>query len=200
MPYYFNFRGAIAIPKLRRAIVAALVAEAKKYRVDVIAGAETAGLAWGAWVAEKLNKPFVYVRKERKRSLNKRVVEGIYRPGARAVLIDDTLLLGNTKRQMIKQTQLDGLHVTHILLIYISGQGNRSNWLKLKKWLKQERVKLAACMTRQELSEAFLGQGILTPELLKLSSLYMANPYGWIKSTQARPLLRNLKIQRRKYN
>ena len=199
LPYYFNFRGAIALLKLRQIIVSALAAEAKKYRVDVIAGAETAGLAWGAWVADKLNKPFVYVRKERKHFLNKKVVEGIYRPGARAVLIDDTLLLGNTKRQMIKQTRRDGLHITHILLIYISGQGNRSNWRKLKKWLGRQHVKLSACVTRQELSEAFLAKGVLTPELLKLNSLYMADPYGWPKSASARRLLYNLKKQRRKY-
>ncbi|MBI5466202.1 MAG: hypothetical protein HY974_02860 [Candidatus Kerfeldbacteria bacterium] len=176
-----------------------LASEAKKYKVDVVAGAETAGIAWGALVADKLNKPFVYVRKERKHFLTKRAVEGIYRAGARAVLIDDTLLLGSTKRQMVRQARRDGLNITHILLLYISGQGNRSNWRKLKKWLAGRHITLKACVTRQELCKAFLNKGVLTPELLKLGSIYMADPYGWHKSALARKLSSSLKGQRRKY-
>lgn len=198
VPYYFDFRGAAAIPAVRDVMVYALVAKVRRYRVQVIAGAETAGMAWGALVADRLKLPFVYVRKERKKFLNKRTVEGIFKDGSTAVLIDDTILFGTTKQQMIAQAERDGLHITHVLLTYASW-GSAQRRATLERWFARHQVRLDACLTRQSLTDAFAVRGVVTPELQQLSHLYMDNPYGWRKTKRAKQLLRFLIQQRRRY-
>jgi orotate phosphoribosyltransferase len=199
VPYYFNFRGAVALPALRHAVVNILVAKIKKYKVDIIAGAETAGIAWAALVADRLNKPIVYIRKERKKFLNKRVVEGIFRSGASAVLIDDTMLLGATKRLMVNQSRRDGLQIKHILLLYNTGTSQYQK-TQFKTWLNKYNIKIDQCFTRDELSDAFLKRRVLTPELIELAAIYRGNPYGWQKTVRAKELLPLLRRQAKKYN
>ena len=198
VPYYFNFRAAPSLPKLREHVVRALVREVRRLRVDVVVGAETAGMAWAALVADRLGKPFAYVRKKRKPALDRRAVEGIYRAGTRAVLIDDTVLLGETKKSMVREALRDGLEVTHVLLIY-GGTPRQATWRKLTLWLRQRGVRLTMLVTKDELSRAFTERGIITPELIELNALYMADPYGWHKTRSARRLLPQLKQARSRY-
>ncbi len=198
VPYYFNFRGAGALPKLRQTLVAELVKEIKKYKVDVIAGAESAGMGWAAMVADRLNKPYVYIRKSRKNFLDRRLVEGYFKPGARAVLIDDTILLGKTIKSMTMGAKQDKLQVTHILLLY-TAQPSAAVYTTLWRWLKQQHIVMKALLSKLELSDLFIKQGVLTPEIVGLNNMYMIDPYGWHKSRRAQKSLPILRKYTRKF-
>lgn len=69
-PVYVDCRRIIAFPRARRVVVdlavetiqAAIGFEA----VEVVAGGETAGIPFAAWIAERLGLPMQYIRKKPK--------------------------------------------------------------------------------------------------------------------------------------
>ncbi len=198
VPYYFDTRQAASVPKLRQVIVGELVRHVRKFKTDVIAGAESSGMFWAALAADRLHKPFVYIRKERKKALGRRVVEGRFRKGAKAVLIDDTILRGDTKRKMIAGASRDGLQITKVLIIYGTNPSFRQR-RDTNRWLKARGSSLHMLTNKIELSRAFTARGVLTPELMELNNMYMADPFGWIKAKRAKELLPYLRKQRKLY-
>src|SRR5207247_10222399 len=66
-PVYIDCRKLIFYPRLRGQLVdfavATLARDVGFEQFDVVAGGETAGLAYGAWVAERPAPPVQYVRR-----------------------------------------------------------------------------------------------------------------------------------------
>jgi orotate phosphoribosyltransferase len=56
---------------------------------DAIAGTATAGIPWGAWIADRLSLPFLYVRSLAKAWGKESAVEGAAPDGARVLVIED---------------------------------------------------------------------------------------------------------------
>lgn len=56
---------------------------------EVIAGTATAGIPWGAWLADRLSLPFLYVRSQAKAWGKESAVEGTAPEGARVLVIED---------------------------------------------------------------------------------------------------------------
>jgi orotate phosphoribosyltransferase len=69
-PVYIDCRRLISFPRVRSALIefgASLVCrEAGFERFDVVAGGETAGIPFAAWMADRLMLPMQYVRKKPK--------------------------------------------------------------------------------------------------------------------------------------
>ena len=66
-PVYIDCRKPIAFLEQRRALIA-MAADLLKVRCDIskidyVAGGETAGIPYAAWVSEALDKPMLYIRK-----------------------------------------------------------------------------------------------------------------------------------------
>jgi orotate phosphoribosyltransferase len=56
---------------------------------EAIAGTATAGVPWGAWMADRLALPFLYVRSQAKAWGKERAVEGHAPAGARVLVVED---------------------------------------------------------------------------------------------------------------
>src|SRR3546814_6455130 len=56
--------------------------------VDVIAGGETAGIPFAAWIAERMSLPMIYVRKQPKGFGRMAQIEGDLREGQRVLLVE----------------------------------------------------------------------------------------------------------------
>jgi orotate phosphoribosyltransferase len=95
-PVYVDCRKVISFPRARRAIIDAAVAQIEREigfeSIDAIAGGETAGIPYAAWIADRLGLPMLYVRKKPKGFGRNAQIEGIFKPGAR-VLLDGRVLL-----------------------------------------------------------------------------------------------------------
>jgi orotate phosphoribosyltransferase len=100
-PVYINCRRLISYPALRRALLQrGLQLQRDRERltaIEVVAGAESSGIAFAAWVAELLNLPMVYVRKEARGMGPAAQVVGEIRPGNRLLLVDDMMAAGRSK-------------------------------------------------------------------------------------------------------
>src|SRR5580692_9697217 len=69
-PVYIDCRKLIAFPKERRAVIEMahklLLERVGVGKFDAVAGGETAGIAYAAWLAEAFDLPMLYVRKQAK--------------------------------------------------------------------------------------------------------------------------------------
>jgi orotate phosphoribosyltransferase len=97
-PIYCDNRLTISYPEIREMIADAFVSVIKETYpdVEVIAGAATGGIPHAAWVAQKLNLPMVYVRDKAKGHGKENLIEGVIRPGQKAVVIEDLISTGGS--------------------------------------------------------------------------------------------------------
>ena len=65
--------------------------------LDVVAGGETAGIPYAAWIADRLGLPMLYVRKKPKGFGRDAQIEGDMTPGAARLLVEDLATDGGSK-------------------------------------------------------------------------------------------------------
>ena len=97
-PIYCDNRMIYGHPKARNFIVDALTARVEMLHIqpDAIAGTATAAIGWGALVADRLELPYCYVRKEAKAHGAKKRIEGDLQTGKHVVLIEDLFSTGGS--------------------------------------------------------------------------------------------------------
>ncbi len=121
-PVYVDVRRLISFPQIRREIIDAFVQIARERiglsQIDVIAGGETAGIAYAALLAEKLQKPMIYVRKEPKGYGKSSQIEGILESGQRVLLVEDLVTDGGSKLNFQRGIESAGGTVHHCLCVF----------------------------------------------------------------------------------
>ena len=100
-PVYVDCRKIISHLKVRRLIIKMGVSLIKKNinlkKIDYIAGGETAGIPYAAWVSEKLNKPMIYIRKKPKVFGKLSQIEGEIKKKSKVLLVEDLYTDGQSK-------------------------------------------------------------------------------------------------------
>jgi orotate phosphoribosyltransferase len=122
-PIYCDNRRLISYPKARARIAEGL-ADAIRIRFpecEVIAGTATAGIPHAAWVAERLERPMVYVRASSKDHGLKRKVEGRPLRGERVVLVEDLISFGGTACTAVEALGAEGGKVIGVQGIFSYG-------------------------------------------------------------------------------
>src|SRR3954469_16026122 len=90
-PIYCDNRKVLSYPFVRDYIKSELcnVVFEMYPEAEAIAGVATAGIAWGAMVADQLKLPFMYVRPKPKEHGLGNQIEGNYQPIEKTVVIED---------------------------------------------------------------------------------------------------------------
>jgi orotate phosphoribosyltransferase len=90
-PVYVDNRQLLGHVPERLRVIDALVelASSPQGPPAAIAGTATAGVPWGAWLADRMALPFMYVRSEAKAWGKERAVEGFAPAGVRVLVIED---------------------------------------------------------------------------------------------------------------
>jgi orotate phosphoribosyltransferase len=100
-PVYTDMRKIISYPRLRKRIldfaVTTIEREIGYESLDVIAGGETAGIPYAAWMADRLALPMQYIRKKPKGFGRNAQIEGDLHEGGRALLVEDLATDGRSK-------------------------------------------------------------------------------------------------------
>ena len=88
-PIYCDNRLVLSFPEKRSVVVQGFVELIQKEyaEAEVIVGTATAGIPWGAMVADKLEKPFGYVRSSNKSHGKGNKIEGTSNRGPRLLLL-----------------------------------------------------------------------------------------------------------------
>ena len=105
-PVYIDCRKLISYPRIRAAAMdfacSVLLRDAGYERFDAVAGGETAGIPFAAWIAERLGLPMLYVRKKPKGFGGDAQIEGHMPEGARVLLVEDLTTDGGSKVSFVE--------------------------------------------------------------------------------------------------
>lgn len=131
-PIYCDNRRLLSFPFIRDFIKSELcsVVFEKFPDAELIAGVATAGIAWGAMVADQLKLPYMYVRPKPKEHGMGNQVEGSFTTGQRVVVLEDLISTGKSSLLVVEVLKKEGLIVEGIVSIFNYGFEEADNNFK----------------------------------------------------------------------
>ena len=121
-PVYIDCRKIISFPRVRSTLMdfgAAKLAENIGFEeFDAVAGGETAGIPFAAFIAERLNLPMQYIRKKSKGFGRDARIEGDIQKGQRILLVEDLTTDGGSKLNFAEAIRDAGAEVRHTFVIF----------------------------------------------------------------------------------
>lgn len=119
-PIYCDNRKVLSFPYIREFVKSELCNTVfeKFPEADLVAGVATAGIAWGAMVADQLKLPFIYVRPKPKEHGLGNQIEGFYTPGQKVVVVEDLVSTGKSSLQVVDVLKESGLEVIGMVSIF----------------------------------------------------------------------------------
>ncbi|MGN6551436.1 MAG: orotate phosphoribosyltransferase [Pararhizobium sp.] len=121
-PVYIDCRKLISYPRIRAAImdfaVATILREAGFEQFDSVAGGETAGIPFAAWISERMGLPMQYIRKKPKGFGRDAQIEGSMPEGSRVLLVEDLTTDGGSKLKFAEAIRAAGAEISHTFAIF----------------------------------------------------------------------------------
>ena len=121
-PVYTDCRRLISFPRVRTTLIdfaaATIMREVGFEQFDAVAGGETAGIPFAAWMADRLALPMLYVRKKPKGFGRNAQIEGHAVEGQRVLLVEDMTSDGRSKANFCNALRQAGSKVEHVLVFF----------------------------------------------------------------------------------
>jgi orotate phosphoribosyltransferase len=115
-PIYCDNRQLISYPEHRKFISQCFAKTVQD--AQIIAGTATAGIPWGAWVADELSLPMIYIRSKAKAHGLKNCIEGKMIKDAKVAIIEDLISTGKSSIHAANEVIKDGMQVSKIYSIF----------------------------------------------------------------------------------
>lgn len=122
-PFYLDMRVLISHPAALARVARAMLQRAEGIAYDRLAGLPYAGLPIAVAMSLIAERPMIYVRKEAKDYGTKKLIEGEYAAGERALMIDDVVTSGGAKLDAVAPFRDAGLRVEDVLVIVDRSDG-----------------------------------------------------------------------------
>ncbi len=187
-PVYIDCRWVISFLDARRRIIELgaemLSEEVDMSTIDYLAGGETAGIPYGAWLSEELSKPMLYVRKKPKGFGRNAQIEGSMRDGANVILVEDLTTDGGSKINFVEALRKAGANVSDIFVVFFYGA-----FPGAQQTLDEMGVRLHYLATWADvLAAATEGQDFPEESLAGVRA-FLEDPVGWSASHGGRDTL-----------
>ena len=183
-PVYIDCRKLISYPEARAKIMHhALKAIDKQIgwnKIDVVAGGETAGIPFAAFLAALAKKPMIYVRKQPKGFGRMAQIEGDLKSGKRVLLVEDLATDGGSKLVFIEALKKAEAKVTDCFVIFHYGIFPQS-----VDSLAAEKVSLHALATWWDVLAVAESLGYFTPAQFAAVKSFLDDPDNWTVPVQA---------------
>ncbi len=177
-PVYVDCRKLISFPKERREIldlaVDTLTDALGKDAFDAIAGGETAGIPYAAWLAERMDLPMLYVRKKPKGFGRMAQIEGHFKTGDRVLLVEDLATDGKGKLKFCEALRDAGAEVAHAFVVFHYGIFHDGIAA-----LKTAGITLHALATWWDVLEAATRQDAFPEATLQEVQAFLEDPHAW---------------------
>ncbi len=181
-PAYADCRRLISFPKERDTLMGfaadILENEVGTKNIDYIAGGETAGIPYAAFIAQRMQKPMLYIRKKPKGFGRMAQIEGhIEGDNKKIVLIEDVQNFGVSVKIFIDALRAAGNTVENLLVIF--SHGHESS----KRNMEEMGVTLHALCTWRDVLEVARANRNFDEETLSSVELFLNDPEGWEEKT-----------------
>ena len=174
-PIYCDNRKILSYPAVRKQVYEAFaqVIGEKYPQADIIAGVATGAIAHGVLAAEKMGKPFIYVRSAPKSHGLTNQVEGEYTPGAKVVVIEDLVSTGGSSLNAVEALRDAGCDVLGMVAIFTYG------FPKAEENFAQNNVELATLSNYNAMIELAIEQGYVDASALETLREWRKSPDTW---------------------
>ncbi len=118
-PTYCDMRRLISLPAERKIIMNYAADLIKPLGADYLAGGETAGIPYAAFLTERLDLPMLYIRKKPKGHGRMAQIEGyIKQEGANVMLIEDLMNVGTSQKIFIDALRNANMVINNSFVIF----------------------------------------------------------------------------------
>lgn len=133
-PIYCDNRITLYYPSVRDTIINAFVEKSVQFEpFDIVAGVATAGIPHGALLADRLKKPFIYIREKPKSHGRQNQIEGMPQEGLegkKILVIEDLISTGGSSLKAVEAAKEVGCTVVGVLAIFSYGFTKADNVFK----------------------------------------------------------------------
>ena len=174
-PIYTDSRRILSYPELRSWVADALAERVKQAwgEVETVAGVATGAIAHGVLVAERLGKPFIYVRSKPKDHGTGALVEGVLAPGTKLVVVEDMVSTGKSSLEAVDALRAAGADVVGMVALFTYGFD-----LAAERFADKG-VALSTLSCYQAILEAGLSAGTLRTQDLETLREWRRSPSTW---------------------
>ena len=180
-PVYNDSRWLISFPDVRSTLmdfaIHSIARDIGRGEIDAVAGGETAGIPFAAWVADRLNLPMQYVRKKPKGFGRGAQIEGQLIPGQRVLLVEDLATDGKSKVNFIKALRDADGKCDHCFVIFFY-----DIYPQAAKIFGDLGVTLHYLTTWKDLLSVAKASGKFEPKMLAEVEKFIGDPAGWSKA------------------
>ncbi|AWK86675.1 orotate phosphoribosyltransferase [Azospirillum thermophilum] len=177
-PVYTDCRRIVSFPRARKALmdfaVATIEREVGYEAIDAVAGGETAGIPFAAWIADRLELPMQYVRKKPKGFGRNAQIEGVLTEGQRVLLVEDLATDGKSKENFVTALRNGGAQVTDTFVIFHYGIFPQS-----KTNMEAIGVRLHALCTWWDVLKVARENRYFDEKTLSEVEKFLHDPVGW---------------------
>jgi len=174
-PIYCDNRILLGHPYIRDFIKSELcnVVFARFPEAALLAGVATAGIPWGAMVADQLKLPYVYVRSKPKDHGMGQQIEGHYEPDRPVVVMEDLISTGRSSLQVVEVLRQAGLDVIGLVSIF------NYNFPKAQTAFREAGVPYLSLSDYPTLIGLALDKKLISPEEEAVLLKWSEDPAGW---------------------
>ena len=177
-PTYIDCRKLISFPRIRSTLMDFLTVTVMRNAgfeaFDNVAGGETAGIPFGAWVAERMALPMTYVRKKHKGYGRNARIEGAMSEGQRVLLVEDLTTDGGSKISFVDAIRETGATCAHTAVIFYYGI-----FPQTEKNLSDHGVTLHHLCTWWDVLAEARAQGTFDSKTLREVEIFLKSPEEW---------------------
>ncbi len=119
-PIYCDNRLLMSYPEKRKKIIDYFVEVIRERNLDfdVVAGIASSGIPHAAWLAERLGKPMIYIRKKTKEHGKENLIEGKLERNQKVVIVEDLISTGSSSVNGVDAVRNRGGIVENCLAIF----------------------------------------------------------------------------------
>jgi orotate phosphoribosyltransferase len=177
-PVYINVRKVISFPAVREKLMGfaseVIDAEIGRDRIDAIAGAETAGIPFAAWIAATTGLPLQYVRKRAQGFGPEAHIEGVWEQGQRVLLVEDLTTDGASKLRFCEALRAAGLQVSDVFMLF-----QYDIFPETRAAMTRSGIRLHALATWKDILDIAHTHDRFTAEGRAVISEFLQDPLAW---------------------
>ena len=177
-PVYIDCRKLISYPRIRSAIMdfaaSVIFRNVGFEQFDAVAGGETAGIPFAAWLSDRMGLPMQYVRKKPKGFGRDAQIEGALAEGARVLLVEDLTTDGGSKIKFAEAIARTGARVTDTFAVFYY-----DIFPDTPKKLEAAGMRLHYLATWWDILKVCKDEGRFPPETLDEVEKFLNGPIEW---------------------